>query len=64
MKKITFSAEDLNMQEIDLSFVRGGKEIEEVICSGRGLDGRTGKMTTEYLICFKDGSFEHAFTAN
>ena len=46
MKNITFSAKDLNLQEIDLSFVRGGKEIDEVINSGRGLDGRTGKMTT------------------
>ena len=64
MKNITFSAKDLNLQEIDLSFVRGGKEIDEVISSGRGLDGRTGKMTTEYLICYEDGSFDHAYTAD
>ena len=49
------------MDEMDLSNVKGGREQEESIYSGRGLNGITGKMVHESVNCYDDGSFEHVF---
>jgi len=61
MKKTVLSLVDLNMEEMDLSNVKGGREQEESIYSGCGLNGITGKMVHEWVNCYDDGSFEHVF---
>lgn len=62
MKNLALSQFDLNIEEINLADIKGGKEIDEIIFSGSGIDATTGNTVNEYLVCFTDGSFEHAYT--
>lgn len=59
MKETVLSLVDLNMEEMDLSNVKGGADADY---SGTGIDARTGKTVKEYCVCHEDGSFELAYT--
>lgn len=58
MKNLVLSQRDLGIQEVDLSEVKGGTDVDH---SGSGKDGRTGKNVNEYVVTFEDGSFHHVF---
>lgn len=58
MKNLVLSQIDLDIQEVDLSEIKGGSSRDY---SGSGKDGRTGGQVKEYVITHEDGSFEHEY---
>lgn len=54
MEKIKLSQIDLNIEEVNLSEIKGGSEV---VYSGSGKDGRTGKTVNEYLVIVDDDTF-------
>lgn len=59
MKKLVLSQIDLNIEEVNLSEIKGGQI--DVIYSGIGRDGVNGGYAFEFTVILEDDSYYHLF---